>query len=132
MILQSVQAILVEFRYGCVIVQGNNSVLNCSRKWLQEQYQKHQLMEFETNRTNHRPTKNICLARPRVIKQPKAKNEWTNKRDQQLGKAKQNRMSKPNNQPNKWSQTSHQTRERLRSQLPSNEVRNRWEFWIRG
>ena len=42
MILRYAQAILVKLRCGCVIVQGNDSVFNCSGEWLQEQYWKHQ------------------------------------------------------------------------------------------
>ena len=58
MIPQCAQVILMEVRCGCVIVQGNDSVLNRSGKWSQEWYWKHQPVgvkvevNVKTNRTN--------------------------------------------------------------------------------
>ena len=46
----------MKVRYGCVIVQENDSVLNRSGEWLQERYWKHQPIEVETDQTNNRPT----------------------------------------------------------------------------
>ena len=93
MILQSVQAILIEVQCGCIIVQKTHSILNCSKKLLQKQYQKYQHIRVKVDETSNRPTnqtikqlnqqltKNIRLIRPKVIKQLMARNKWTINQD---------------------------------------------------
>ena len=82
--------------------------------------------------------------RPKAIERPKVENEWTNNGDQRLGKAKRNWTSNQTiNQTNNWKRLFgkanndckwliDQTQERLQTPPISNEVWNRWEFWIRG
>ena len=114
MIRQCAQVILVEVRCGCVIVQGNDSVLNHLREWLREQYQKHQPVGVEvevkvkTNQTNQLIESTINKPIQPSINQSCAR--LPAKPDKQLlGEAEDNRerlCKRANGQNNSYEQTT--------------------------
>ena len=122
MIPRCAQVILVEVQCGCVIVQGNDSVLNRSGKWLWEWYRKHQpvgvevKVEIKTDQTNQPiestidqliklPTNQICARLPgrpnkRLLGEAEDNWEWLSKRAN-----RQNNLYKrktENHQPTEW------------------------------
>ena len=120
MIPRCAQEILVEVRCGCVIVQGNDSILNRLEEWLREQYQKHHPIKPTIDQS--RPTKQAIG------------NEWTTENHQPTKQLRSNDSSKSGRIATK--QTTYLRAVELRQTLPKkrltkhkNEYKHRQRSW---